>query len=285
MSNHCGLRIADCGWTSTDSACCNALAEPVRGASRGFFTESAIRNPPPAICRAAVLLEVVLALTILIVVLSFIGSQMTASLEMARRTRDTSGALMLAQSVLAEIDAGAVRPEQEQSDEFGPAWPGYAYRLTAEEVPEFEGLLQLRVQILHGPPDSDLEQRRVVCDLHTQRIRPTDIDLQRDFGLSDEQIAKLADSIPPETGIDVAAIDPSTIATMDPAQLVELLPSLAEAFGIRLNESMVNRILQQLGLQEGAEFIEAPVDGGDASGLRDAMQQGAGGRRGGRRGR
>ncbi|MFQ6048337.1 MAG: hypothetical protein ACE5K7_03120, partial [Phycisphaerae bacterium] len=83
----------------------------------------------------AALLEVVLSLGLRAGAMMVIGAQVRWGVRMAGLARERTQALLLAESVLAQIDAGTLELEQELSGDFGPAHPGYAWRVQTEASP------------------------------------------------------------------------------------------------------------------------------------------------------
>ncbi|MCH8912641.1 MAG: hypothetical protein IIA33_03625 [Planctomycetes bacterium] len=75
----------------------------------------------------------------------------------------------------------------------------------------------------------DIEDAHVVMVLYSFRPTPPTLNLQRDFGVSDEQIEELAASLPPD--LDPLDFSPAAFAEMDLETLLELMPLLLEIFG------------------------------------------------------
>lgn len=175
-------------------------------ASGSFFVR---RGAAP---RGYVLLEALIATTLMVLGLAIVGSAVQKayfeSLEMERRTR----ALMLAESKLAELDTGLIQFEsldELMEEPFGPLFPdwGYTIRIQPTVTP---GLNQIRLQILYfmrnyDTEEFDFDKARVIHELFTFRMTPRRIDLATDYGLDEEAVTQLSDllgsvglEIPPE---------------------------------------------------------------------------------------
>lgn len=209
----------------------------------------------------AALLEVVLSLGLLAGAMMVIGAQVSWGVRMAGLARERTQALLLAESVLAQIDAGTLELEQELIGDFGPAHPGYAWRVQTEASP-IEGMTLITISVLSGPPaeqgqEPDLESYREVYTCRTLRAESVPLNLIKDFGMSPEDAERIADAVPADVGLDPTSIDPASIAQFDVQMLMEVLPALMEAFGGGFNQS----ILQQLrGQQDQMGGLAGPAE-------------------------
>ncbi len=225
----------------------NALpcGSPLNDRSTRRCSEAIIRNPQSAIRnlhrrRGALLLEVILALTILFMGMSLIGIQLQTSIKIGYDNERRTQALLLAEAKLAQLDSGAINLEREMGadgvmeGDFGKSFPGYFFRFTMEEHDDLEDVFEVSTEILYGAPEEDLEPGDIedavaVLVLYSFRATPPTLNLQRDFGVSDEQIEELAASLPPD--LDPLDLSPAAFAEMDLATLMELMPQFLEIFG------------------------------------------------------
>ena len=202
--------------------------------------QSAIRNPHLSRRRGALLLEVILALTILFMGMSIIGIQLQTSIKIGYDNERRTQALLLAEAKLAQLDSGAINLEREMGadgvmeGDFGKSFPGYFFRFTMVEHDDLEDIFEVTTEILYGPPEEDLEpgdieDAEAVLMLYSFRATPPTLNLQRDFGVTDEKIEELAASLPPD--LDPLDFSPAAFAEMDLETLLELMPLLLEIFG------------------------------------------------------
>ncbi len=192
--------------------------------------------------RGVLLLEVILALAILLMGMAVIGVQMNTSLETGYRDAQTNQALMLAEAKLAQLDSGVVKIGIEGLDGSFPVFPGYFYRFEIEPERDIDGMYRVKLEVLYdgsriGVKPEDLvdakpaEGNEVLMTLYTFRPTPPVVDLQRDFGLNDDQMADLGEKLPVEL-LDPTNISPSLFADLDPETLMSVLTAIGEAYGI-----------------------------------------------------
>ncbi|MFQ5410977.1 MAG: hypothetical protein ACE5EC_01720 [Phycisphaerae bacterium] len=219
-----------------------------------------------------VLLEVVVSLGILLVAMGVIGlifSNGRHNVELAERM--TRGMLMT-ERLISDIDTGILElDEQERSDMFEEeSIPGMSWRVEVNPSDEIEGLMEIDIDIYMGDPDGDEDERSFVMSTRIFRPEPRGLDFERDFGLDEEQIQELTDAIPGGTQLlDPTNFDPRTLmAQLDLDSLIELLPTLIQAFGANLTQGQVDQIIQA-------------VESGDLSSLQNAAGQTGPGRTGG----
>lgn len=151
--------------------------------------------------RGAVLLEVVLATGILFVGMSVIGLQVVNGLQVARNVESTLEATLLVDTLLAEMDAGAVVPESSDDlieGDFGIRAPGYAWRILIEPA-DVDDLLMLTFQISYNDADADdqvnnpdrqidFDPDRLLREVHRLYPVPADVNMERDFGVTSEDL-------------------------------------------------------------------------------------------------
>lgn len=231
----------------------------------------AIRRAGVLGVRAAMLLEVVLAIGILAGGLALIGGQINGSYVTNHESGVLTDAIFLAEAKMAEIDSGLITFEEEAEGDFGAGFPGFGWRILIEPM-DIQDLFQIEVQILRGEKlfgETEYtydEESEVIHRVHTLRAKPATLDLARDFGISDKQIVELSDSIPID-GVDLTNLDPSAIAQLDVDQLLELVGALGGGL-----ESL-------LGMPGVAQRVQDAIGGGDLEEL--LKNVGAGGQGGG----
>lgn len=223
--------------------------------------------------RAFLLMEVVLAVSLLVVGMAFIGMQIHNASRAAARAERSMRALLLAESKFAELDAGLIPPEEEIEEEFGRLFPDYGWRLLIEPHPTTTDLNQVTLEILHQvrqdvSEEFDFDEADVVHRLYALRVTPQPIDLTRDFGMDEEQADKLAEDLGSVTegGIDPRALSPSLFADLDLEELLEVAPALLEAFGMSVNDlmDMLPAELRQA-LEEAQTEFEESQDQGESA--------------------
>ncbi len=227
------------------------------------------------------LLEVVLSLTLLLMGLTYIGGQVQKTDEAARESVDLTRILMLTESKLAELDTGLVPFEDAADNEiegdFSLRFPDYGWQIRVDETAT-EKLRAIRLDILYAVRDN-LESEFVFRDaeivhtVYTMRAEPTTVDLKADFGITEDALKQLSETIPIE-GFDPSAFDVSMFQSLDPEDLLAILPSLLQMFGLTSDEARNLLPPEFRDLLDQAEASgEMPDSGSGSSG-----QNGAGGR-------
>lgn len=178
---------------------------------------------------AALLLEVVVALTVMVTSMGLLGAQLVGGLRMTEYAEELTRATQLADRVLAllELDPNTVDRfvEQREADgDFGEQYPGWFWRAyaeeveetvvtvggTEEEVTEEDRLSRVTIQILHQTDQErldDIEDAWVVRQLHVLRAARGTVDLERDFGVPAEKAELLKANLPPEVLTEDGEID------------------------------------------------------------------------------
>jgi hypothetical protein len=271
-----------------------------------------VRRTLSSCARGVVLLEVLIALAILILGMAAVGMQVNVGLRVANNSEVATRAVMLAESKMAELDAGIVQitPNQELEGDFGILYPGWAWRIYIDQT-DTPDLNMVTLQVLYRPGVafreelSDFTDMTVVHTSYTLRATPATMDLQRDFGFTDEQLQQVSDSIP-IPNFDPKNIDPTSLAQLPPDQLAEVLPQLMKLLGANaallntLPQATRNQINKAIDQANKAGAAQGGGGSGDASsgenaGVPDAgalpmpgqagqAGQGRGGGRGGRGG-
>lgn len=210
--------------------------------------------------RAALLLEVVVALTVLVAAMGLLGAQLVGGLELTRQSEQELRASLLSDRIVAlvELDPNLQRriaetPEGEELvDAFGPEYPGYFFGVTSEPVEqELQELHLITIRVLHQPsveqPDS-LDGVATMRTVALLKAAPGTIDLVSQAGLSEEQAEQLRQTIP-IAGFDPHAVDLHQLVSLDPQALLEMLPALTALMG-QLGTGGLTELLGQLG-QDG----------------------------------
>lgn len=186
--------------------------------------------------RGALLLEVILALTIMIATMGMLGTQLINGLRMTEFGQEQTRASQLVNRMmtLLELDLETVArffDERTIDGDFGEQYPGWFWRATVDETDTL-GLGLVTIEVLHqADPDrqDSIDDARLVRQMHLLKADPGRIDLAADFGLSEERIAQFAESIP-IPGFDPASLNPQELVSLDPAMLLDLLPQLMALF-------------------------------------------------------
>ena len=227
-----------------------------------------------------VLLETVIATGLLIVGLAVLGAQIQDSETAIRQMRLRLRAMTLAEQQLAELDLGLVEldsVDEVQEGDFGPRYPDYGWRLITEPT-AIEGLFRFTVEVLHlirmdayKEDDFDYEAADIVFTTYAFRPAPQALDLAIDFGLDEEEFEtiseKLANTGVP--GLDAQSFDPSILAKLDFEQLVEVLPVILDALGMKLGdlEALIpQEVLEELkksGMLDELDETKKPEEEGD----------------------
>ena len=155
--------------------------------------------------RAAMLLEVLISIAILMLAIVGIGSQVYQSLKTVEYTEKLNRALMLAEWVLAEMDLGNEEEDrlievhgEEGEGTFGERYPGFGWRIKREPTDVAE-LDLITLDILTGNPEEDsVEDWKVLHSVYL--LRPVIAELDpADFGMpSEEEIGLFAAATPPD---------------------------------------------------------------------------------------
>ncbi len=152
----------------------------------------------PPIRRGAVLLEVLVSLGLMVFGLAVVGLRVSTSLESARKSQIWTTAVVLTETKMAELQAGAVafKPTDQQiGGYFGIRFPGYSWRIEIEPC-EIQDLYLMTLKIGYNPsvidaqianPDTELDFEddavKVVRTVYRLVPKPADLDLNRDFGI------------------------------------------------------------------------------------------------------
>jgi hypothetical protein len=145
-----------------------------------------------------------------------IGSQINSALRLAEENDIATRGAMLVETKLAELEAGIVRPEgvNDQLDgDFGTLYPGYSWQIEAETT-ENPLVYMLRLDIAYNArevrrqianPDATIEfddpGARIIHTAYKLYPLPAKVNLQEDFGFSEEDIQKALGMLSDAEGI------------------------------------------------------------------------------------
>lgn len=236
-------------------------------------TAHGLEGPVARTRRGYVLLETVVATGLLVVGLAVIGAQIQDADLSVRKMDRRIRAIMLAEQHLAQLDLGLIEldsvDEIEEGD-FGPRYPDFGWVLTTEDT-AVENMYLLRLDVLHFLRDGEYREDEfehddadMIFTLYAMRPTPQPMDLGVDFGLSEEEVADLADrfsdlGIP---GLDPQSFDPALLGKVDFEELIAALPVIMDALGMQLGDlsSLIPPdILRQI--QESGVLDEAGESG------------------------
>ncbi|MEK6674822.1 MAG: hypothetical protein AABZ47_04110 [Planctomycetota bacterium] len=241
--------------------------------------------------RAYVLLETVIATGLLLVGLAVIGTQLQEANTTVGKMDLRMRAIMLADMQLAELDLGLVEldsVDEVQEEDFGLRFPEWAWRLTIEET-SVEKMFLLRLDVLHAKREDyseefDFEGADRVHTVYAMRPTPEPLDLITDFGLTEKQATDLDKKLSAiGEGFDISSFDPALLAKLPFDQLVEVLPSLLDAFNIPVDNLIrslppdVRKALEEAGLLGGDDEESAEGEQGADGGQGNQNESGQGG--------
>lgn len=216
------------------------------------------------------LLEVVVALSILLVAMAVVGATFRNGAQNVMLAERMNQAQLLTDRLLTELDVGLIpldipeqgMPNQDLSGYFEEdAPPGMSWKLEVTTDENLPDLLKVGVSIFLGDPEAADDQHQRLLTTHVVRVVPRAINLETDFGFSQEQLDQLTEAIPGGAAIfDPTAFDPRAIASLDIETLRELLPALIQALGGGMLGGQLDSILQA-------------AQRGDLSGLQDLGKQ------------
>ncbi len=183
------------------------------------------------------LLEVVLAISILLIGISVCGLALNNNLQDVKKGEALTRAMLLTEELMTRMDAGQVQMDQtEQSGEFGdsttrsPTDPVFGYSLSIVPVEQEPEILRVEATILVRDPTLPEQPARELLVTKTLRAKPRPLNLKEDFGMSDDQLKMLTDSVPGGAQVlDPENFDPRSLAKMDMDSLAELMPMIMQA--------------------------------------------------------
>ncbi len=229
--------------------------------------------------RAALLLEVVIALTIMVAAIGLLGAQLVNGLRMTAHGDLHTRAVELTDRILALLELDPQTQErvfldEETEGDFGKQFRGWHWRAFVEET-DVIGLGQVTIQILYqadAERHDDIDDAKVVREVHLLKADPGRIDLAEDFGVPVEVVDELMAS--GLLGDDGGALDVPGLMNRfadDPQALLDVLV-------------VIRRFLGDAGLGGGAgeapsaeqlqQFFERFGGGVDPQALEDALGPG-----------
>lgn len=201
--------------------------------------------------QGALLLEVVVALTILIAAMAFIGTQMVAGIRTVGLGEQETRLSELADRLLALLELDMQTSERLFTDrstdgDFGDQYPEYSWQASVDTT-ELPGLGQVTIEILYLPdtPDNPNDDEPVIVRrMYLLKADPGRLDFAADFGMNEEQLTQLSQTIP-IPGFDPTQFNPQELVSQDPATLLQMLP-------------VIMAMLQQYTGGQGAEQLFGP---------------------------
>jgi hypothetical protein len=227
-----------------------------------------------ALARAALLLEVVLSMAILVSALGVFGAQLVSGLRatQAADLRTRAGALVERVLGLVEYDPemqDRLLTEEHIENEFGDDLPGWTYQIDFKPVEEVAGLGQICISVLFESEDdvrSDVRGGRLLGQAFLLKATRAKINLVDDFGLPQEKVDEIAALMP--EGFDPTDFDPQkliALAREDPQMIMSLLPALLPLIQQYLGQSGSLPTGFQLPAGLGG-LLDGSMPGGDATG-------------------
>lgn len=209
------------------------------------------RRPWKCCRRSAVLLEVVIALTVLVAAMGLLGAQLAGGLEMTAFSEEQLRATLLAEHLVALVRLdprlAALMKENEKleyacTDETPLGYalaplPGTFWRIVNEPVnrEDQETLRRVVIEILRQPNPDRLDSSdgaEVVRQLVMLKAAPPKVDLVEQGGMT-EAAAEMLRGLVPIPGFDPRAVDFQQLMTMlDEETLAQLMPYLDGVLGM-----------------------------------------------------
>jgi len=243
---------------------------------------------------AAMLLEVLISVGLLVAGMAFVGAQINAGLKTARETDIASRAMMLVDYKLAQLQSGGLfepkRDGYEEDGDFGIRYPGFTWRISFNKVtemddPEGDNLFLVKLEIGYNGKqvqeqidNADLEiefddKERIVQTVYYLWPAPATVNLERDYGVDSEELEEVLKKLE-EVGDTVNnAADELEDGDMpvDTGQIIELLRDLlSDPDGFDPREIVTD---SEYGLTDLLTLIDQLISsGGDIGALNDLMK-------------
>lgn len=196
----------------------------------------------------------VVAISILLVAMAVVGATFRNGSQNVMLAERMNQAELLTERLLTELDVGLIplnipeqgMPNEELSGWFGEdAPPDMSWKLEITSDENLPDMLKVGVSIFLGDPEASDDQHQRLLTTYVVRVIPRPINLETDFGFTQEQMDQLTDAIPGGAAIfDPTQFDPRTIASLDIETLRELLPALIQALGGGMLGGQLDSILQ-----------------------------------------
>ncbi len=187
----------------------------------------------------------VLSLGILILAMGTVGIVFKNGHDNVIMADELSRAMLLTDRLIAEFDTQILEEDmRELVGAFGEEAPGYCFRVELNPSERIAGMLEVDIEIYDGDPSGPEEMVRQILSTRVFRAQPMGIDFERDFGLDQDQIQQLTDAIPGGAQVfDPTNFDPRALASLDLDTLIELLPTLIQAFGGQFGAGELDQII------------------------------------------
>ncbi|HSW44313.1 MAG TPA: type II secretion system protein [Phycisphaerae bacterium] len=156
--------------------------------------------------RGAMLLEVLVSIGILVFGMAVVGTQISSALQTARSVNIDTQAMMLADTLLAELAGGMIRMDindDEIKGNFLNQAPGFTWRIGIErsssdnlymltvEIAYNDGQVQAQIEDPLSDTSIEDEGAKIVHTLYRLFPTPADIDMERDYGLTPADVKQL----------------------------------------------------------------------------------------------
>jgi hypothetical protein len=215
--------------------------------------------------RAAALLEVVVALGILLMAMAGTGIAFRNCLQNIERAERMSRAVFLTDRLIGEMDTGALVISEEEATGTleEESMPGMSWRVVIQPLREIPGLLGVEVEVFMGDPDAKPDDREHVLSSYFLRSLWQPINLERDFGLTVEQVEKMKEAVPGgEAVFDPTNFDPRSLASLDMDTLGELMPVIMQAFGGPELAAQIDQLMQAAESGQMPQMEQLPLPPG-----------------------
>jgi hypothetical protein len=152
------------------------------------------------------LLEVIVSLGLLVFGMAVVGVQISSALQTARGVDIDTRAMLLADTLLAELAGGMIRMDindDEIKGNFLNQAPGFTWRIGIEQA-DVDNLYMLTIEIGYNEEqvqaqiedpllDTSIEDEgtKIVHTLYRLYPTPADIDMERDYGLTPDDVRNL----------------------------------------------------------------------------------------------
>lgn len=235
-----------------------------------------IVDSPVATRFAALLLEVVVSLAIMVSALGFLGAQLIGGMQMVRQADLRTQAVAFVDRVVALVEFDPqmqkrLLQEQTTDGDFGRQDLGWFWRIEFEPITEIVGLGLIRISVWHdenASESSSIATARPVAEVALLKAARGELDLVRDFGMDEEEAAEWAASC--HGGINPRAVDPQELvqaASENPECIFRLPPSLMPILEQFVGPDVAGRIGGSLSPGAGAGESSGAVTGrGEFSG-------------------
>jgi hypothetical protein len=235
--------------------------------------------------RAALLLEVVVALAVLVAAIGLLGAQLAGGLDMTLHAEEELRATLLADRIVAlvQMDPELQRrmaESEDLEDEFGKELPGYYWRLHIEPV-DREHPDELKLVVIEVLYQSDPQLQESTAGISSATVlrrlalfkgKAGTLNLVEQAGLTDEQAEELRQSIP-IPGFDPTSVDLQQLMSMFTTdEIMQLLPMLGPLLQ-QIAGGNVSTDLAGLAGQFGEQLATGSLQGMSTEDLAGAIRQ------------